>query len=76
MKQIQKFTYHNMRCMHDCTPTGIHLYFDVMGPLTSMLYIEFGQLGLSPDEMLQRRTKRRDVLDPLLTILCETNEYH
>ena len=34
MNQIQKFTYQNMRCMQDCTPTGIHLYFDVMGPLT------------------------------------------
>ena len=33
MKQIQKFTYQNMRCMQDCTPTEIHLYFDVMGPL-------------------------------------------
>ena len=22
-----------MRCMQDCTTTGIHLYFDVMGPL-------------------------------------------
>ena len=34
MKQIQKFTYQNMRCMQDSTPTGIHLYFDVMGPLS------------------------------------------
>ena len=33
MKQIQKLTYQNIRCMQDCTPTGIHLYFDVMGPL-------------------------------------------
>ena len=33
MKQIQKFKYQNMRCMQDCTPTEIHLYFDVMGPL-------------------------------------------
>ena len=34
MKLIQKFTYQNVRCMQDCTPTGIHLYFDVTGPLS------------------------------------------
>ena len=30
------------------------------------------QYILSPDEVLQRRTKRCDLLDPLLTIHCET----
>ena len=28
-------TCQNMSCMQDCTPTGIHLYFDFMGPLNS-----------------------------------------
>lgn len=36
-----------------------------------LAYIKF----LSPDEVLQRRTKRCYLLDPLLIIHCGTNKY-
>ena len=65
MKQIQKFTCQNMRCMQDCTPTGIHLYFDVMGPFNESV-----PLAVCPNSNEDERLHAWLIVNETEIVLC------